>query len=358
MQTNLKVKTFEKFLDNEPNLFDGGHKNRTSFTVVREICANLKLNNSSKILVLFNVEFVIDLVYNQGVPIGNITFYSDHANKTDLVKRIGIINFMKKIDDNTIKFDVVLTNPPYQDDDGNSVSWFHIKNALDKVKPGGYLAVVSSRGWVNGKATQKGFSATSNFCKLRDWQIEAINPDTNKHFKVDKSTNYFILNKVPRQKITNILSEDQNFSIDLSKYNFLPYWLNALTYSIFEKIMAKKNFWFDFQDINASNSPAVCYPRSKYIAFDSVIVSDGSKMPSSKKFTASKIKAQDIAHCKFLFGSTLFKFLHFIYGGKDGVSPGYLRKLPKVPTSILNDADLYKYFGFSQKEIEYIEANV
>ena len=107
-----KIQTFEKFLDREKTLFEGGHNIRTPFKVVEEICTKIKLTNNSKVLVLFNVEFVIELVYNQKVPVGNITFYTDHDNKSSLVKKIGVKNIIKDMND-AMKFDVILTNPPY-----------------------------------------------------------------------------------------------------------------------------------------------------------------------------------------------------------------------------------------------------
>ena len=107
-----KIATFEKFLDREKTLFDGGHNIRTPFNVVEEICTKIKLTNNSKILVLFNVEFVIELVYNQKVPVSNITFYTDHDNKSSLVKKIGVKNIIKDMN-HAMKFDVWLLNPPY-----------------------------------------------------------------------------------------------------------------------------------------------------------------------------------------------------------------------------------------------------
>ena len=340
---------------------DTGHNIHTPFSLCDNILKNIKPNSNQKFGILYTLGFAITLIEDFGIDPKNIWLFGDSPEKKKIANHLGInynsINVLQEIN---MKFDIVLTNPPYQDENKKSIVMFHIKNALDKVKPGGYLGVVSSRGWVNGEATQKGFSSTSDFCKLRNWQIEVIDPDTNKHFNdIGKSTNYFILHKISKHKPTKILS-NKNFSVDLSKYNFLPYWLDESIYSIFDKVMIKNNFWFDFHDIDNDKltSPAVCYPRAQFISFDSVMISDGTKVPPSKTIHISEIKTQDMPHCEFLFRSKFFRFLHFIYGGQDGVSPGYLRKLPRVPTSIINDEDLYKYFNLNQNEITYIENRI
>ena len=339
---------------------DTGHNIHTPFNLCHEIINNINFKPNANWLCYYTVEFAIELNEDFGVSPRNIWLFGDSDEKEKIAKHHGFYytNSLNEIKD--MLFDNVLTNPPYQDEDRKSIVMFHIRNALDKVKPGGNLGVVSSRGWINGEATQKGFSSNSDFCKLRDWQIKTINPNTNEYLDVGKSTNYFILEKVQRQTPTKIISGKNSFSIDLSKYNFLPYWLDETIYSIFDKIIANNNFWFNFHDIDNDKltSPAVCYPRAQFISFDSVMISDGTTVPSSKIIHISEIKKQDISHCTFLFRSKFFRFLHFIYGGLDGVSPGYLRKLPRVPTSIMNDADLYKYFNLSQEEIEYIENRI
>ena len=63
---------------------------------------------------MFNVEFVISLVYNYQVDPSKITFYADHENKIKIAKRLGVKYIIELRTD--MKFDVILANPPYTND--------------------------------------------------------------------------------------------------------------------------------------------------------------------------------------------------------------------------------------------------
>jgi hypothetical protein len=92
------------------NRFVGGHDIATPQLLVEKILDQLKLKDK-KILVLFNVEFVICLVYTHNIDPKNILFYSDHENKTKFVNRMGV-NVTTELEQD-MKFDIVIMNPPY-----------------------------------------------------------------------------------------------------------------------------------------------------------------------------------------------------------------------------------------------------
>ena len=94
--------------------FTGAHSVHTPQLLVEEILSRMPL--TGKILVLFNVEFVISLVYTYNVSPDNITFYSDHLNKEMICKKIGNVNIITSLENN-MKFDVIVSNPPYSNHD-------------------------------------------------------------------------------------------------------------------------------------------------------------------------------------------------------------------------------------------------
>ena len=92
------------------NRFEGSHNISTPRSVVRKILDKINTKDK-KIFVLFNVEFVIELIYTHNVDPANILFYSDHENKTKFVNRMSV-NATTSLEQK-MKFDVCLMNAPY-----------------------------------------------------------------------------------------------------------------------------------------------------------------------------------------------------------------------------------------------------
>jgi hypothetical protein len=109
---NTRLKLFDLLRKESFTLFEGSHNVHTPKDLTIAVLDNVNLSNC-KILTLFNVEFVISLVDIYNVDPANITFYSDHNNKSNLVNRLGVkyINTLE----NSMKFDIVVGNPPYTD---------------------------------------------------------------------------------------------------------------------------------------------------------------------------------------------------------------------------------------------------
>lgn len=90
--------------------FKGAHAIYTPQSLVEEVLSKIKLKGD--ILVMFNVEFVISLVYTYNIAPENITFYSDHNNKSRICSKLGV-KYITTLETD-MEFDVVLLNPPYQ----------------------------------------------------------------------------------------------------------------------------------------------------------------------------------------------------------------------------------------------------
>lgn len=172
--------------------FDGAHNIHTPQKLVEEVLGKIDL--SGNILVMFNVEFVISLVYTYNIAPENITFYSDHNNKSEICSKLGV-KYITNLETD-MKFDVVIGNPPYQDDStGNSTKTTNLYapffyKGLDLVKSDGVLSMIIPSDWIGpNKSNFKTFMFNNR-------QFKEINlHPSQKYFQVKKDTCNVIVNK-------------------------------------------------------------------------------------------------------------------------------------------------------------------
>jgi hypothetical protein len=129
-----KVNKIYKALKEGLISFDGAHDVYTPQTIVDPILTKV---SGQEYLVLFNIEFVVSLVYTYKVDPMNITFYSDHANKSAIARKLGV-KYFEKFDLITMKSrPVMLINPPYTngEQDASEIYTQIINDCIDKFDP-------------------------------------------------------------------------------------------------------------------------------------------------------------------------------------------------------------------------------
>jgi hypothetical protein len=107
---NKRLKLYEYLQRESASLFNGAHNVHTPKNLTQDVLEKISISNDTSILVMFNIEFVITLIEILKVNPTQITFYSDHENKTKLAKLFGV-KYVTEFND--MKFDVVVGNPPY-----------------------------------------------------------------------------------------------------------------------------------------------------------------------------------------------------------------------------------------------------
>ena len=111
MLTATKADNLYKYLQTNDH-FSGGHNIITTQPIVNDIISQIPTQDQD-FLVMYNIEFVISLVYNYNVDPKDITFYTDNDNKTLLAARLGVAVITDLTEYNMKKPPVLLTNPPY-----------------------------------------------------------------------------------------------------------------------------------------------------------------------------------------------------------------------------------------------------
>jgi hypothetical protein len=160
------VKEQYQFLKEKHIPFTGSHDAFTPQAVVDPIIKNINTSNR-EVLVLFNIEFVISLVYTYNVDPTLITFFADHENKIKFAKRIGVTNIkyveptlpaiLEAIRNHNMKTrPVLLVNPPYTngEQDASEIYTAIINNCIDQFDPIA-IGAVTPENMINGGQKKK-----------------------------------------------------------------------------------------------------------------------------------------------------------------------------------------------------------
>lgn len=205
--------------ENSVSKYDGAHSIHTPKKLTYETISKLDIANKD-IFVLFNVEFVVTLL-EKGVRADNITFLSDHSNKKILMDKLGIKYIMRDMNTEK-KFDVVIGNPPYQDDStGEStkttnlyVPFFH--KAVSLLNDTGVASMIIPSDWI-GPNNSAFKTYIFNCRQIKEIELHPY----QKYFKVKKATCNVVLDKTYHGDCKFIDEKSNEKFIDLREQEFL-----------------------------------------------------------------------------------------------------------------------------------------
>lgn len=174
------AKDYYKFIQENPTVFEGGHNVPTPQELVESVAGTVDYKDKT-ILVMFNVEFVVSLVYTYKVDPASITFYADHPRKIKMAAAMGV-KYITNLDTD-MKFDVVLANPPYNDSAGdnrleskntnNSNLYVDFINKSLELCPDGTVSMIVPAAWMQHAKMSK---------KIKDAGLEFVASVDRKHF--------------------------------------------------------------------------------------------------------------------------------------------------------------------------------
>ena len=399
-RTEFLFKAYKQQLD--LGSFSGSHEIFTPFKLVNEMIEQIPdLHTKESFFVMYNVEFAISLVYNYDIPPSRIHIYVDHLAKDCLVHKMRL-NVVKSLEDITMKFDVILGNPPYQDgnreDAANKLWPLFIKRSSELLNSNGYSALVTPNGWMQptadiGKGTGK--NAISIFNDIfKPNNLIMANVDSTflqrTYFNgVGSTFSYFVFQKAQYIAPTKFVTESGVVLVDISKIDALPKILSNHGISICEKMVGDSFIFCDQNhNLNGNESPVMdkehpymiyhtnkkggtfWYGATKCIYTDvpKVIISlSGKYLPivnTTNGFSNMCLALicntlEEANNAQMVLSSKLYQF--WVEMSKfSGFNPRKLiLTLPKVDiTKSWTDEELYQHFGLTQDEIDYIEATV
>ena len=227
METAKKI---YKFIQSEKHLFSGAHDIYTPQPLVEEILSKINCANQT-ILVMFNVEFAISLVYTFKVDPSLITLYADHKNKVNLAERLGI-KYTTTLLGIPMKFDVILANPPYTAE--NTKIYQHFYNqAVSLLSPNGTIGFIApfaiSRGFVGRKVGDVTLDCQDLVLFNNDNIKEKYFPKVG----IDNIC-YFIVTQ-GYDKDATIITDGSTKTVDLKTLSTFPVVLNDIVLSIVQK---------------------------------------------------------------------------------------------------------------------------
>lgn len=304
-----------------------------------------------------------------------------------------------------MKFKGILGNPPYQastedgerkDQAANLWSKITYKCIEEHLADNGYIGFVIPNSWMSPSADiGKGESGVRFFEDyFKKYNTVAVNIDEcAKHFPgVGSNFTYFVMQKTEKDSaITDIVTPNGKFSLDLRDITYLPKVVSPVTLSINKKVLESGRPPFGFTNnnqpetriptskTNNSNFPVQAYHTGakggtywyieKPIAtanLPKVILSiSGNYKPfydlGGMSFTGMCIvyylnDTDNMDSIKSILESKLWKYVVNINTLTGWLSPVF-RELPRVDTTkIWSDQELYKEFNLTDEEILEIES--
>ena len=299
-----------------------------------------------------------------------------------------------------MKFDVVIGNPPYEaatedgrKDQANNLWSKFTHKGMSLVKDGGYFSFITPTSWLSPAADiGKGKHGTRFFeAYFQKYKTHVLNVnECARHFNVGSTFSYFVLEKTPSSNFnTRVITEEDDFTIDLKTINYLPKSMNPLSISINKKVLEHADkfgivgnnlpetrgemnktadaeftvpcyntpakggtYWYAREPISTASKAKVIIS----ISGNYVPVYDQGGMSFTGMCLAYYLKPNDsMESIRSFLESRLVKFVLNENKYTGWVSP-VISDLPEIDkTRTWTDQDLYAHFGLTQEEIDYVE---
>jgi hypothetical protein len=350
--------------------FTEGHDIHTPRPLVEEILS--KVNLRGKILVMFNIEFVVSLVYTYNIDPETITFYSDSKDKTEFVKHLGA-KYITTL--GTDMFDVILSNPPYdavmEGNDQTKKIWISfIHTCLDRLNKEGSLGFVCPPSWVLSNDAK--LKKVRNKILESDLQTLKLGIQNQFPSKPGVQIAYFTLVKSAYLGQTKFYDIDKDIPAIVDIRNGLPQSPEEqFRTDLVDKIHNSSNVKYKFiindkkgKDLSADGVLKVIVNYSK--AFYSLANTIDNNMPitidpinNKQGYIPVSTIDEGLNHKSFLHSKAIVWFANnYKRRGQTGFCDAVKRgAIPQFKNKKWTDAEVYKALKLTKEEIAYIESN-
>lgn len=350
--------------------------------LVRRMLSRIQFTKDSKVLVWYNVEFLIYLVKEIGLSPKNIYIYTNTNDKLILQKQGYNVVYQEKIDFDKIwdvykvmKFDVIVGNPPFQKNlesghksvDNPWAKFIFLSSQI--VKDNGYVVMISPDGWCSPTYDiQKGhISIFRDVFKNNNLIYVAFDDIVKPYFQKGTSFSYFVFQKSNYSGFTTFETSKESFEINIKDLFFIPKNLDSLSFSIHNKLLNRKSK-FSFDRYRKSDGgrldethPHYFFPKVKFsrgLAKFEVTGDNGTS--GYDVFTYAYLLKEDenLDSCLSVLNSKLYRFVL-----NQKWNQYFTKYIPnEVHKPILNkiytDNEIYDMFDLTEDEINFIVKNV
>jgi hypothetical protein len=297
-----------------------------------------------------------------------------------------------------MKFDLVITNPPYQNSqhtEKKNTLWrdFLALGIEELVNDEGHLSLVIPSSWMGSNQLLKKYFLPYN--------LESVNKDEcRRHFPgVGSTFSYFIMGKKPYQGKTEIINKEINGQITVGNYDInscvvdaFPRNISSVSVSIVNKVLHQnherlgivnntkhhsvhKDRWRNEKKDNfiypVQNTP------SKLYWFNTRHIDQGKGkvlIPTTTYFRRMSLSTYGVTQsfCYYLIpedveattalhniNNIVFDYINECFRYANWNSVRLLRKLPKIPmTHKLSEREIYDFFDLNSDEVEEIKKTI